>query len=128
MDTAMTSSFSISPSDLLQRIGTADAPVLLDVRRDAAFNASRHMMAGAQRCAPENVAAWATANAALRGKSVVVYCVYGHQVSQGVAEQLRVLGFHAFFLAGGIQCGEDGVDSPADIATWRATQLPRQEK
>ncbi len=124
----MTSSFSISPSDLLQRIDTADAPVLLDVRRDAAFDASAHMIAAAQRCAPDDVAAWAAAKSALLGKKVVVYCVYGHQVSQGAAEQLRALGFQALFLAGGIEGGEDGVDSPADIATWRATQLPRQEK
>ncbi len=70
MDTVMTSPFSISPSDLLPRLGD----------------------------------------------------------SQDVAEQLRALGFHAFFLAGGIQGRDDGVDSPAEIANWRTTQLPRQEK
>ena len=40
MDTVMISSFSMSPADLLPRLGTANAPVLLDVRRDAAFEAS----------------------------------------------------------------------------------------
>ncbi len=124
MDTVMTSPFSISPSDLLLRIGKADAPLLLDVRRDPAFDASAQMIAGAQRCAPQDVAAWATANKAHVGKSVVVYCVYGHNVSADACSQLRALGFDALALAGGIQGGEDGADSPADIAAWRTVKLP----
>jgi rhodanese-related sulfurtransferase len=124
----MTSLFSISPSDLLPLLGTAQAPVLLDVRRDAVFEASPQMIAGAQRCAPQNVPAWEQANAALKDKSIVVYCVYGHNVSADAVAQLRSLGFDAVALAGGIQGGEDGVDSPEDIATWRATVLPRSTK
>ncbi len=128
MDTAMTTPFSISPSDLLPRIGTAHAPVLLDVRRDPAFNASPHMIAGAERCAPQDVAAWGAANAHLKGNEVIVYCVYGHNVSADACKELRALGFDAVALAGGIQGGEDGVDSPEDIAAWRASALPRQAK
>jgi rhodanese-related sulfurtransferase len=124
MDTVMTSLFSISPSDLLPRLGTAQAPVLLDVRRDAAFEASTHMIAGAQRCPPQDVEAWAADNQAHIGKPVVVYCVYGHNVSADVCSQLRAVGFNALALAGGIQGGEDGTDSPADIALWRAVKLP----
>ncbi len=124
MDTVITSPFSISPADLLPRIGTADAPVLLDVRRDAAFEASPQMIAGSQRCAPQDVAAWAAANEAQRGKTVVVYCVYGHNVSADACSQLRALGFDGLALAGGIQGGEDGADSLADIAAWRAVKLP----
>jgi rhodanese-related sulfurtransferase len=124
MDTVMTSPFSISPSDLLPRIGTAQAPVLLDVRRDPAFDASPQVIAGAQRCAPQDVEAWSAANAALRAREIVVYCVYGHNVSADACSQLRALGFNAVTLAGGIKGGEDGVDSPADIAAWRAVKLP----
>jgi rhodanese-related sulfurtransferase len=124
----MTSSYSITPSDLLPLLGTAQAPVLLDVRRDPAFEASPQMIAGAQRCAPQNVAAWAQANAALKDKSIVVHCVYGHNVSADACSQLRALGFSAMILAGGFAGGEDGVDSPADIAQWRATALPRCHK
>jgi rhodanese-related sulfurtransferase len=119
----MTSPFSISPSDLLPRLGTAQAPVLLDVRRDAAFEASPQMIAGAQRCAPQDVAAWAQTNSTLKDQPIVVYCVYGHNVSADACSQLRALGFNAAALAGGIQGGEDGVDSPADIAAWRAVKL-----
>jgi rhodanese-related sulfurtransferase len=124
----MTSPFSISPSDLLPLLGTAQSPVLLDVRRDPAFEASPQMIAGAQRCAPQNLAAWAQANPSLKDQTVVVYCVYGHNVSADACSQLRDLGFNAMALTGGIQGGEDGVDSPADIATWRATALPRNTK
>jgi hypothetical protein len=38
------------------------------------------------------------------------------------------LGFDALGLAGGIQSGEDGVDSASDIAAWRASPLPRRVK
>jgi rhodanese-related sulfurtransferase len=124
MDTAMTTPFSISPSDLLLRLGTATVPVLLDVRRDAVFEASATMLAGAQRCAPQDVAAWAQANTAQRDKAIVVYCVYGHNVSADACTQLRALGFNVLALAGGIQGGEDGVDSPSDISSWRAFKLP----
>jgi rhodanese-related sulfurtransferase len=123
MDTAMTTPFSISPLDLLPRMGTAAAPVLLDVRRDAAFDAAAFILAGAQRCAPQNVAAWGAANMAKRDQDVVVYCVYGHNVSADACSQLRALGFNAFVLAGGFQGGEDGVDSPEDIAAWRTVKL-----
>ena len=128
MDTAMTSSFSIFPSDLLPLMGTAAAPVLLDVRRDAAFEASPQMLAGALRCAPQDISRWAEAHATLRDQTIVVYCVYGHNVSADACSVLRALGFDAFGLAGGIQGGEDGVDSASDIATWRATSLPTWRK
>lgn len=128
MDTAMTSPFSIPPSDLLPRMGTSLAPVLLDVRRDAAFEASVRMLAGAQRCAPQGVAAWAAENTAQRDQTIVVYCVYGHNVSAEACAQLRSLGFDAFALSGGIQGGEDGVDSVQDITLWRNHSLPTWRK
>ncbi len=124
----MTSAFSISPAELFPLMGTAQAPLLLDVRREKPFEASPHMLAGAQHCAPEKVTDWAADNAALRGKTVVVYCVYGHNVSDDACSQLRALGFDAFALSGGIQGGEDGVDAPENIAVWGATALPRSNK
>jgi rhodanese-related sulfurtransferase len=128
MDTAMTTPFSISPTDLLPLFGTANAPILLDVRRDVPFEVAAFMLAGAQRCAPQNVAAWGAANASKRDQDVVVYCVYGHNVSADACSQLRALGFNAVALAGGFQGGEDGVDSPQDIAAWRAAKLPTWRK
>lgn len=49
METSINSSFSISPQQLAARLGRADAPLLLDVRRDAKFRESPRLLAGALR-------------------------------------------------------------------------------
>ncbi len=61
-------------------------------------------------------------------REVVVYCVYGHQVSVQAAALLTGLGWQAHVLAGGFMGGEDCVDSPNDIAAWRAHALPLTAK
>ena len=63
VDTANLSIPSISPQALSARLGRADAPLLLDVRREAKFAESPRLLAGAQRCAPEDVAANALGDA-----------------------------------------------------------------
>jgi rhodanese-related sulfurtransferase len=118
MDTA---TFSIQPAELSMRLASANPPLILDVRRQAAFDASPHILAGAVRCPPEDVAAYAQRETA---REVIVYCVYGHNVGQDAAAELRSQGWNARFLSGGLRGGEDGVDSPENIALWRATQLP----
>src|SRR5688500_18662660 len=92
--------FSISPHDLYQRIGTTASPLILDVRRGAAYEADDRIIVGALRCPSDEVAGWAQRQAGSR--AVVVYCVHGHEVSQGAAEILRGLGLDAHYLAGGI--------------------------
>lgn len=115
----------ISPQELAARMGRADAPLLLDVRREKKFLESRHLLAGAGRCAPEDVAAFAASQLSSQGqREVVVYCVYGHNVSDDAATALRAAGWNARALAGGIEGGEDGVDTPQDIAQWRAHRPP----
>jgi rhodanese-related sulfurtransferase len=118
MDTAMTNSatHSISPQELNARLGRIDAPLVLDVRRAPAFAASTHILAGAQRCAPEDLAAFAQNQTP---REVVVYCVYGHNVSDDAATTLRAAGWQAHALAGGIEGGEDGVDDLQRIKNWR---------
>lgn len=115
----------ISPRALAARLNQADAPWLIDVRREPAFQSASEMLAGARRCDPDNLAAWAAQHTP---HEVVVYCVYGHQVSAQAAALLTELGWQAHVLAGGFMGGEDGVDAPADIAEWRATALPRIAK
>ncbi|MEO7887137.1 MAG: chromate resistance protein ChrB domain-containing protein, partial [Polaromonas sp.] len=78
---------------------------------------SPHLLAAARRCAPEDVAAFAASQSP---REVVVYCVYGHNVSADATATLRAAGWNAYALAGGIEGGEDGVDAPQDIAQWRA--------
>ncbi len=106
----------MSPDELASRMGRATAPLLLDVRREGKFADSPRMLAGAVRCAPENVAAFAQSQAP---REVVVYCVYGHNVSADAVSTLRAAGWAAWQLAGGIEGGEAGVDPAGDIARWR---------
>ena len=111
----------VLPQELCARQGRADAPLLLDVRREGKFAESPYLIAGAQRCAPEDVAALAAVQAAVDPqREIVVYCVYGHNMSADALAILRGAGLNATFLAGGMNGGEVGVDAPQDIAAWRA--------
>ena len=129
MDTRINSSDScsavfISPQDLGRRLGHADAPLLLDVRPQARFDASPRMLVGARRCSLEDVPALAAALfAANPCLTVVTYCVYGHHVGADAAAALRDAGLTAQALAGGFEGGQDGVDSAQDIAQWRLAGL-----
>ncbi len=117
MDTTHPSVFSISPSAFNARLGRADAPMVLDVRRQPRFDDSPRLLATAVRCQPEDVAALA---ASMAPRPVLVYCVYGHNVSEEAVAALRAAGWDAFALAGGLEGGQEGEDSAPTIAEWRA--------
>ena len=118
MDTQNPSIFSsISPPAFNARLGRADTPLILDVRRQARFDESLRLLAGAQRCAPEDVAAMAASRPA---GEVLVYCVYGHNVSEEAAAVLQAAGWSANTIAGGIEGGQEGEDDAHAIAQWRA--------
>ena len=104
---------SISPHQLYQRLGTAQAPIVLDVRRPADFAASDRCIVSAFHRAPEEVARWSKELPA--GRPVVVHCVRGHQVSQGVAAALAAAGVDAAWLDGG-------------IVGWSEAALPTRRK
>ena len=87
--------------------------LLLDVRRTAAYEAAASVIPGSSWHDPAEVAVWAGSLPA--GRRVVVYCVHGHEVSQGTAAQLRAAGFNARYLRGG-------------ISAWQAAGLPLQAK
>ncbi|APW44588.1 chromate resistance protein ChrB domain-containing protein [Rhodoferax saidenbachensis] len=125
MDTAFSIPISISPQELVTHLGRPDVPLLLDVRRREKFDAAPTLLAGAQYCAPEAVAHFARTQAP---REVVVYCVYGHNVSADAAATLRAAGWPVRVLAGGITGGEEGVDTHADIALWRSQTLPMVTK
>ena len=117
---AFPSDFSISPAQFNALLGRSTAPLVLDVRRDARFAESPRLLAGAVRCAPEDVAALIASS---RPRSVAVYCVYGHNVSEDAVAELRAAGWNAVRIAGGIEGGEPGVDAAGVVAQWR-TQAP----
>ena len=73
---------------------------LIDVRRTGVYQQSEAMAKGAQWRDPAKVEAWA---AELQGQgSVVVYCVYGHEVGRSTAMRLKAAGVDARFLIGGL--------------------------
>jgi rhodanese-related sulfurtransferase len=103
---------SVSSNELYARLGTASAPVLLDVRRDEAFSKDNGLIIGAFHRSPEEVEPWSKYLAP--DHPVVAYCVHGHEVSQGVAARLHWAGIKASYLEGG-------------IAGWRAAGLPTRK-
>jgi rhodanese-related sulfurtransferase len=122
VDTALP---AISPAELCALVGRADAPLLLDVRRRERFAASDRLLPGARHCPPEEIAAFARSEAP---REAVVYCAYGHNVSEDAVRTLRDAGWNARCLQGGIEGGEPGVDRLEDIARWRSTPLPTIRK
>lgn len=116
MDTTNPSILSVSPAAFNARFGRADTPLVLDVRRQPRFDESPRLLACAQRCVPEDVAAFAASHAP---REVLVYCVYGHNVSEDAVTALQAAGWKAHRVAGGIEGGQDGADDAQAIAQWR---------
>lgn len=104
---------SITSSDLYARLGTAAAPVLLDVRRQETFAKDSDQIIGAFHRAPEDVERWLKELPSSR--PVIAYCVHGHEVSQGVTAKLRQAGINAVYLHGG-------------ITAWKERGLPTRKK
>jgi rhodanese-related sulfurtransferase len=92
---------AISPLELKQRLAAFPPPTLVDVRRPAAFEQDPEIVPGAIRRLPEAVDSWAAAIEPWR--AIVVYCVRGHEVSQGAGAALRARGLDARYLAGGLE-------------------------
>jgi rhodanese-related sulfurtransferase len=121
MDTTKPSTFSslnpvglyCTPADLSAQLASSQAPLLIDVRKNEAFAASTVTLPGALRRDPLQAEDWA-ATLPTAG-SVLVYCVHGHEVSQGVQRVLQHKGISAQFLQGGIEA-------------WREAGLPLSTK
>jgi rhodanese-related sulfurtransferase len=91
---------SVNTDDLLDL--TSKTPVqIVDVRRKPVFEASNSVIAGAVWRNPEEVNTWQSGLD--KQHEVVVYCVHGHQVSQGCADALVQAGFRARYLEGGFE-------------------------
>jgi rhodanese-related sulfurtransferase len=134
VDTRINTSLSpsdlfMSPHELSSRLGNANPPLLLDVRPQVRFDESTQRLAYSHLCPSNQIPAFAAALLATNPhQEVVVYCVYGHQVSAGAAQALCAAGLNAHALAGGFEGGEDGVDSAEAIAEWRRASLTKVAK
>ena len=101
--------FFISVSDLNGLVGTRSMPAVIDVRKRAAFEADTMILPTARWRDPAAVDRWRTELDL--AEAVVVYCVHGHEVSQGTAAALRRHGLDVRVLEGG-------------IAAWREAGAP----
>jgi rhodanese-related sulfurtransferase len=123
---------SISFSELQGAVQGRQPPLVIDVRKRPAFAAATDTIAGALRRDPEQVASWA---AELPSASrVVVYCVHGHEVSQGAAKALNERGIAAQYLEGGIEEGWKGGGGaldrkPTEASTrWVTRERPKIDR
>jgi rhodanese-related sulfurtransferase len=91
---------AVAASELASQIGGSNPPIVIDVRRRPAFQEAEALISGALRRDPEEVRAWA--KSLPRASAVVVYCVHGREVSQGVAGALNDMGIAARYLEGGM--------------------------
>jgi rhodanese-related sulfurtransferase len=103
---------SISAAELYSHLGTASAPVVVDFRRQDAFDADDRQIIGAVRYSPGEVDRWS--REAPIGM-VVAYCSHGGDVSQSIATTLRAAGVKAAYLEGG-------------ISAWQKMKLPTRRK
>jgi rhodanese-related sulfurtransferase len=97
---------SICATELKTQLAGSQPPLVIDVRRTPAYRSATSMMPGALRRDPAKLAQWSRTLPSAR--DVVVYCVHGHEVSQNAAQALRVAGYAARFLEGGIEEGWQG--------------------
>jgi len=113
----MSSINSISPDKLIRLVGVPHGPALIDVRTDEDFAANPCLIPAAVRRSHAGVAGWAGEFA---GKSAVVVCRQGQDVSEGVASWIRHAGARsAEVLAGGLDAW-----SEAKLPMVSQTMLP----
>jgi rhodanese-related sulfurtransferase len=108
--------YLITPEQLWTSLSGADAPRIVDVRRRQAFDADDHVVPGAVWRDHTRIGGLAPPT---RGRTVVLYCVHGHQVSQAAAAVLRSLDVDARVLRGGIEAWK-----AATLPTLRRSGLP----
>jgi Fe-Mn family superoxide dismutase len=97
----------------LRRALEGDGVLIVDTRLQEDFDASPEMIPDAVHRDARQVDEWA--GTLPEGRDVVLYCVYGFQVSRDAASELRRRGIPARALAGG-------------ISAWRAMGLPTVPK
>lgn len=122
---------SITSAALRQAIVSDHPPLVIDVRREERFRDAPDLVRGALRRDPLRAADWARTLPA--AASVVVYCVHGHEVSQGAAAALQAAGISARFLEGGIErwreSGGPLAAKPKGAATrWVTRERPKIDR
>lgn len=91
---------TMSVSELAQLLEQGQPLRLLDVRRAQAVTASGVQIPGARWMNPALWLDWKDAIA--HDLPIVVYCVHGHEISQGLTATLQAMGANACHLEGGL--------------------------
>ena len=130
----MTSDTHTTPADLWFRLGTADAPEILDVRVPDDVAADPRSIPGARARSHHDVADWSRDWA---GRAVVVSCQRGLKLSEGVAAWLRQRGARASVLADGhvgwVAAGlplvpHDALPTRAGATVWVTRERPKIDR
>jgi rhodanese-related sulfurtransferase len=90
---------TITSQALKERLAEDKDILVLDVRRDADYEADKEMILGAIRRNPEQVDEWV--QEIPKDKDVVVYCIRGGSVSNSVVDKLLAAGVSARYIEGG---------------------------
>ena len=110
---------SITPAALQLALRSSNPPLVVDVRKNPAFLDAPDMIRGALRRDPSKLGTLPASD------NMVVYCVHGHEVSQGVAKTLG-----ARYLAGGIEHwdGERMVKPVGAPTRWVTRERPKVDR
>jgi rhodanese-related sulfurtransferase len=101
MASQIRNSNAISAAELVRTLGSAQHPLVIDVRREPTFAVSPHLICGSIYRAPQKVRDWC---ADLPKKnSIVVTCAHGLEIGQNAAAELRAAGIDARYLEGGVE-------------------------
>jgi rhodanese-related sulfurtransferase len=122
---------AITATSLRQSLASDRPPLVIDVRKEPAFLGASDLIRGALRRDPLRLADWA--KTLPPESSVVVYCVHGHEVSQGAASALNAAGIRTRFLEGGIEkwraSGEGLARKPAGASSrWVTRERPKIDR
>ena|SRR3990170_6290367 len=90
---------TITPQALKKQLAEDRNVIVLDVRRNADYEADKAMIPGALRHNPEQVDQWV--QEIPKNKDVVVYCIRGGSVSSSVVDKLLAAGVSARYIEGG---------------------------
>jgi rhodanese-related sulfurtransferase len=115
----MSSYTSISTEKLSRLIGTANAPILIDVRIDDDFAADPRLIPGAMGRSHRDVHDWASN---LTGQSVVIIYQKGEKLSEGTAALLR----HNSVAAETLEGGQLGWQK-AELPSVPADKIPKRD-
>lgn len=100
----MPSFAAIAPDKLARLIGTAKAPLIIDVREDEALAADQRLIPTSTHLPYASADLWAEA---YRGRSIAVSCQRGKKLAEGAAAWLRHYGADAEVLEGGFEAWRD---------------------